>query len=303
VAVVASSPVLLDLIDPSAELELLADTLRFGEGPVWNAREQCLYFSSIGQDRRLRWSERAGVTEVNSPNNKGNGMTYDADLNLLICEHATSVVARERAGVREIVADSYQGKELNSPNDVVVAADGSVYFTDPFYGRLDHVFGLKRDLQLDFCGVYRAGQDGGLTLLDRELREPNGLCFSPDEAVLYVNDSKTGEIWAYDHLPGGGVANKRLFAGGMRTDRLRDGIVDGMKCDVHGNVWVTAPGGLRVFTPAAECLGVIESPEIIGNFHWGGPGWDQLFICTWHALYRLQTRVTPALEPFMRNAG
>jgi gluconolactonase len=303
VTVQADSPGLRDLIDLSAEPELITDTLRFGEGPVWNEYEQRLYFSSIGQDRRLRWSEREGVTEVKSPNNKGNGMTYDADMNLLICEHATSVVARENAGVREVVAAAYEGKELNSPNDVVVATDGSIYFTDPFYGRLDHVFGLKRDRQLDFCGVYRVGPDGGIELLDEELKEPNGLCFSPDESVLYVNDSKTGEIWAYDHLALGRVANKRLFAGGMRTDRLRDGIVDGMKCDLHGNVWVTAPGGLWVFTPGAERLGVIGSPEIIGNFHWGGPHWDQLFMCTWHALYRLQTTVTPAREPFMRNAG
>ena len=298
--IVAHQPEIWDLIDETAELELLTDGLRFGEGPIWNPLEQCLYFSSIGQDRRLRWTDDSGAVEVNNPNNRGNGMTYDADLNLLICEHSTSVLAREREGVREIVAAKFEGAELNSPNDVIVSKDGTIWFTDPFYGRVDHVFGESRPRELDFCGVFRARPGGELELVDRELNEPNGLCLAPGESVFYVNDSLTGEVWAHDLDEAGTLSNRRVFASGMRGARIKDGIVDGMKCDRHGNVWVTGPGGIWVHSPAGELLGVIEFPETVGNMHWGGPRWDQLYVCTWRSLFRVQTRVEGSVEPFMR---
>ena len=150
-----NDPELLRLIDRDAPVEQLCTGFRFSEGPIWNPREQCLYFSDMPNDIRRRWSPRDGVVEVRNPSNKCNGMTYDGAGNLYVCEHVTSSLVMETpAGERKVLATHWQGKELNSPNDVVVRSDGTVYFTDPTYGRMP-VFGLERKQELDFQGVYR----------------------------------------------------------------------------------------------------------------------------------------------------
>ena len=162
-------------------------------------------------DVRRRWDPESGVAEVRRPSNKCNGMTYDADLNLIVCEHATSSLVRERPdGGREILASHFEGKELNSPNDVCVHSDGSIYFTDPWYGRMPG-FGVERPRELGFQGVYRVRTDGALELLvDRDLfDQPNGLCFSPDEKRLYVNDTEEG---AHPRLRGRSRRNARREA-------------------------------------------------------------------------------------------
>ena len=154
-AVEVNDPALLRLIEPDAPIEQLCTGFRFSEGPIWNPKEQCLYFSDMPSDIRRRWSPREGVLEVRNPSNKCNGMTYDGAGNLYVCEHVTSSLVMETAaGERKVLATHWQGKELNSPNDVVVRSDGTVYFTDPTYGRMP-VFGLERKQELDFQGVYR----------------------------------------------------------------------------------------------------------------------------------------------------
>ena len=177
------------------------------------------------------------------PSNKCNGMTYDANLGLVVCEHATSSLIRECNGRREVLASHFDGKELNSPNDVCVRSDGSIYFSDPWYGRMP-VYGVERPRQLGFQGVYRVPPGGGQPQLvvDRNLFEqPNGLCFSPDERQLYVNDTVRALIRVFDVNADGSLGPDRIFASGIRSE-LEPGVPDGMKCDSAGNIWVTAPG-------------------------------------------------------------
>ena len=182
-------PAVSQLIDRNAPVEQICTGFTFSEGPIWNPGEQCLYFSDMPSDIRRRWSPRAGVVEVRNPSNKCNGMTYDGAGNLYVCEHVTSSLVMETpAGERQVLATHWQGKELNSPNDVVVRSDGTIYFTDPTYGRMP-VFGLERKQDLDFQGVYRVAPDGTLHCEANDFDQPNGLCFSPDERILYVNDT------------------------------------------------------------------------------------------------------------------
>jgi gluconolactonase len=300
-AVVANSDALWQLVDRDAEVERLATGFTFTEGPVWSSRERCLYFSDMPADIRRRWSPEGGVVEVRNPSNKCNGLTYDAAGNLIVCEHWTSTVVRERPdGQRETIASHYQGRELNSPNDVVVRSDGSVYFSDPTYGRMPG-FGNPRDQELDFQGVYRIPPDGGeVQLLADDYGQPNGLCFSPDESLLYVNDTDKAHIRVYDVRPDGSIGESRMLIENVGTASLEKGdLVDGMKCDERGNVWVTGPGGVWVITPEGEHLGTIEIPESVGNHAWGGAEWKELYVTASTSLYRVRTKVASRREPYM----
>ena len=300
--VVANSDELSELVDPNVEVEQIGTGFTFTEGPVWHPEEHHLLFSDMPGDVRRRWSEAGGVVEVMRPSNKCNGLTYDADLDLLVCEHTTSTVVRERPdGTRETIASHYQGKELNSPNDIVVRSDGSIYFSDPTYGRWPG-FGLERECELDFRGVYRIPPGGGeLELIAGDFGEPNGLCFSPDESLLYINDTPRAHIRVWEVNADGSIANGRMFAQGIGDgDVAKGGLVDGMKCDERGNIWVTGPGGIWVFSPAGEHLGVVEIPESVGNLTFGGADWRTMFVPASTSLYRFRTRVASRREPYMR---
>src|SRR5262245_44921247 len=182
-AVAVHSDKLRELVDENAEVERVATGFAFTEGPIWMA-EGCLHFSDMPADKRRRWHPEEGVTVLLDPSNKCNGMTIDNDGCLIVCEHVTRSVVRERRdGSRITLATHYGDKALNSPNDVVVARDGSIIFTDPTYGRMRGV-GLEREQELDFQGVYRFPPDeSGLQLLVGDFAQPNGLCFSPDESL------------------------------------------------------------------------------------------------------------------------
>jgi gluconolactonase len=292
----------MQLVDENVEIEQLGTGFTFTEGPVWHPREEYLLFSDMPADIRRRWTPDGTVVEVMNPSNKCNGMTYDADLNLLVCEHSTSSVVRERPdGTRETLATHYEGKELNSPNDIIVHSSGAVYFSDPTYGRWPG-FGIERDCELDFRGVYRLAPGGGdPELLADDFGEPNGLCFSPDESLLYINDTPNALIRVFDVQSDGSIDNGRPFAENIGDgDLAKGGLVDGMKCDERGNIWVTGPDGVWVFAPDGEHLGVVEIPESVGNIHWGGPGWKWMFVPASTSLYRFQTKVAGRREPFMQ---
>lgn len=295
------------LIDEWAPLRQVGSGFTFTEGPIWHPRDHYLLFSDMPADVRRRW-DRHGVREVSRPSNKGNGMTYDRGLNLIVCEHATSSLVRIRPdGGRDVLATHFEGRELNSPNDVCVRSDGSIYFSDPWYGRMP-VYGVERPRELGWQGVFRIrpGQVGGdpQLLVDRfTFSMPNGLCFSPDEARLYVNDTEQANIRVFDVSADGSLSNGRIFASGLR-DSLKPGLPDGMKCDAEGNVWVTAPGGVWVYDPQGNLIGKVDVPELAANLHWGGPDWRTLFITATTSLYAVETRVGPRSEPFMRaDAG
>ncbi len=302
----AHRPEFHNLIDEHAPVRQIGSGFTFTEGPIWHPREHYLLFSDMPADIRRRW-DNAGVREVMSPSNKGNGMTYDADLNLLVCEHSTSCVARFRPdGTREVLASHFEGKELNSPNDICVRSDGSIYFTDPWYGRMP-VFGVERPRELGWQGVFRIppGQSGGEPELVVErymFSMPNGLCFSPDEKLLYINDTEQANIRVFDVNADGSLSNGRLFASGIQ-ESLREGVPDGMKCDASGNVWLTAPGGVWVYDPQGRHIGSIDIPEKSANLHWGGADWRTLFVCASTSVYAVETKVGPRNEPFMRSSS
>lgn len=293
-----------DVFGDAPALQTLGSGFTFTEGPVWDPVGEVLYFSDMPGDVRRRWTEADGVTEVRRPSNKGNGMAYDADGNLLVCEHVTSRLVREAPdGTTTVLATHWQGKELNSPNDVIVALNGDIYFSDPSYGRMP-VFGLEREQDLDFQGVYRipAGTDR-LELVADDFEQPNGLCMSPDETVLYVNDSNLAHIRTFSVGADGPSRSSNVFIEGVGNGVLEDGLVDGMKTDVDGNVYVTGPGGVWMIDPNGVHLGTLEVPENVGNINWGGAGFATLFIAASTSLYAITTTTSGAPVPNMRRSS
>src|ERR1700742_5244358 len=301
---VAVRPGFADLVDLWAPVRQIGTGFQFTEGPVWHPREGFLLFSDMPGDVRRRY-DSTGIREVMKPANKCNGMTYDADLNLIVCEHATSTLVREKPdGRRDVLAAHFEGMELNSPNDVCVKSDGAIYFSDPWYGRMP-VYGVERPRQLGFQGVYRVPPRGGPPelLVDRYLfDQPNGLCFSPDEQRFYVNDTVKTLIRVFDVVPDGSLSNARVLASGIRSE-LEPGVPDGMKCDQRGNIWVTAPGGVWVYSPAGELLGKVRVPELVANLSWGGADFRTLYMTATHSVYTVPTKVGPRNEPYMSATG
>lgn len=282
-----------ELVDENAEVERVATGFTFTEGPIWMP-EGALHFSDMPGDKRRRWHPADGVTVLRDPSNKCNGMTLDNEGNLLVCEHVTSSLVRETAdgSSRETLATHWGDQELNSPNDVIVARDGSILFSDPTYGRMPG-FGLEREQDLDFQGVYRIPAGGGdLQLLVDDFVQPNGLCFTPDESQLYINDTVRAHIRVFDVGADHRLTNGRVFAEGIGDgDLAKGGLVDGMKLDEHGNVYVSGPEGVWVFAPDGEHLGTIRVPESVGNVNWGDDDWKSLYIPASTSVYRIRMKV------------
>lgn len=278
-----------DIVPQSSKLEKIATGFVFTEGPIWDSEKKCLYFSDIPANKMRIWTEAKGAELFREPSGKSNGLTLDKQRRLLACEHANRRVSRtEKDGTVVTIADKYNGKKLNSPNDVVVKSDGSIYFTDPPYG-LTAEFGNLGEQELAFQGVYRLSPDGkNLTLLIDDFDKPNGLAFSPDESILYIDDTDGVHVRAFDVNPDGTITNGRIFAD-LRDDA--EGSVDGMKVDSEGNVYVTGPGGISVFDPSGNKLGLIEMPEVSANIAWGGDDWKTLFITGSTSLYRIKLNI------------
>jgi gluconolactonase len=290
--IVSSSSLIYELVEESAEVRLVVSGFEFTEGPLWSS-EGYLLFSDIPGNVIRRWWEASGkVEEVRRPSNMTNGLTFDAEGRLIACEHATSRVTRtEHDGTITTLASHYGGRELNSPNDVVVKSDGSIYFTDPAYGR-EAYFGVERPQELDFCGVYKIPPQGGaLTLLVDDVEAPNGLCFSPDESHLYVNDSERMDIRVFNLRPDGKLKDGRVLLVEEYSEEMREGNPDGMKVDERGNVYCTGPGGVWVIGREGEHVGTICVPEKTSNLNWGGPGWNTLYITASTSIYRVPMRV------------
>ena len=294
-----NSPRLHDVVDPEAEVEQVATGFEFTEGPVWNGIEGFLLFSDVSGDVTVRWSEDDGAKDWRRPSGHANGLVYDAVHRLVACEHDRSVVTRtELDGSVSVVASHYDGKELNSPNDVCVSSDGAVWFTDPHPSGRTADWGIERDAELDFRGVFRITPGAAEpALLTAELDFPNGLCLSPDERRLYVNDSWRMQIRVFDVMPDGTVENNRLLLTEPGPGTFQDGIPDGMKCDEIGNLYCTGPGGVWVISPEGEHLGTIGIPEPASNMAFGGPGWSTLYVTATHSVYRVRLRARSAPLP------
>ena len=277
------------LIDQSAGFETLAEGFAFTEGTAWHPAERHVTFSDIPSNRLHRWFAGTGETVIlREPSGMTNGTTYDRQGRLLMCEHATSQVTRlEADGSVTVLADRWQGDELNSPNDIVVDRNGGIWFTDPLYGR-EAETGVVRDPGLPFQGLFHIRPDGELELIDNDYVGPNGLCFSPDMTRLYVNDSKHKHIRRYAMDGAGNASGGDVFAETLDTGDLGYGSPDGMKVDAAGNIWCAGPGGIHVFDDAGTLLGILLTPQFPANFCFGGDDMRDLFVAAGTTFVRLR---------------
>jgi gluconolactonase len=277
-------PALDALIDPAARVEVLATGYKWSEGPVWTGG--ALIFSDVPSNVAWRWTEAGGAAEFLRPSGYtggvprggepgSNGLAVDATGQLYLCQHGDRRIARLDPATKGFVtvADRFDGKRFNSPNDLVVRPNGDVYFSDPIYGLVGHEKDPARELP--WSGVYRSTAAGVVTVLDKELTYPNGLAFSPDGKTLYVSQSDPNRaIWmAYDVTADGGVANRRVFFDATALAKAgKKGLPDGLKIDVAGNLFATGPGGVLVFSPAGKHLGTIVTGEPTANCAFGDDG-------------------------------
>ena len=287
----------VEVFDPGAVLPLLPDTpiervasgFIFTEGALWHSRDGYLLFSDIIGNQMHRWSETQGLHSFRQPSQMANGNAWDLQGRLLTCEHASSRVTRtERDGSITVLASHYQGLALNSPNDIVAKSDGAIYFTDPIFGRrAPH--GVPREPELDHRSVYRiAPGSGALTRLSPLLEQPNGLCFSLDERLLYVNDSPRKQIHVYAVQPDGSLDGGRLFAQLVGDE---PGVPDGMKVDLQGHVYCCGPGGIHVLQPDGGCVARIRLPEKACNFAFGDTDHRTMYVTACTSVYRLRLLV------------
>ncbi|HRJ44026.1 MAG TPA: SMP-30/gluconolactonase/LRE family protein [Caldilineaceae bacterium] len=268
--------------------EKLAGGFQFTEGPIWQA-DGSLLFSDIPANRIYRWTPETGAQVWREPTGNSNGLTLDREGRLIACEHSGRRVSRTEAdGSVAAIAAHFNGGKLNSPNDVVVKSDGVVYFTDPPYG----IQPAEREQPVN--GVYRILADGALELLVDDFDRPNGLAFSPDESVLYIDDSPRRHVRAFDVQPDGSLANSRIIAD---MDHPQPGSPDGMKIDAEGHLYVTGATGVWVFEPDGELLGVVVTPERPANCAWGDDDRQSLYITAQTSLYRVRTKVAGVRRP------
>lgn len=280
---------LLEIVSPDAELEQHLTGFRFTEGPVWHPQDKHLRFSDILGNAIYQWSEAQGLEIIRPNSHLANGNTYDRQGRMLTCHHGTSRVTRvEKDGSIKVIASQCQGKQLNSPNDIIVKSDGAIYFTDPMSGRSDY-YGIPRPSDLGFQGVYRVDPTTQeITLLIDDFELPNGLCFSLDESKIFVNDTRRLHIRVFDVLDDGTLSKGRIWA---ETIGEEDGVPDGMKFDSAGNLLSTGQGGIHIFAPDATCLGRIMMPEKTANFVWGDDNLKSLYIAASTTIYRLKVNI------------
>jgi gluconolactonase len=279
------------LIDPDSPIEIIIKDRTFTEGPLWDSDNNRLLFSDIPEDTIYSWSKANGLSVFRSPSKFSNGLTYDPQGNLLICEHQGRAITRiNKNGIEKKLADSYKGMKLNSPNDVISAKDGSILFTDPIYG-LRNGSGGPAEQELSFQGVYRIPPIGSeLELISDSFERPNGLVLSRDEKKLFINDTVRQHIRIFR------VNKEWSITGGEVWVELWDdkfeGRPDGMKLDIHGNMFSTGPGGIWIFDAKANLLGRIFLPGKTSNLNWGNADRKSLFITSSSTVYRIRCKTS-----------
>ena len=275
------------IVPRSSELDVIANDLLFGEGPVWNKRTGEFFWVDIIGDTIWKWKPGVGREVVMRPSYKADGMTFDREGRLVVCGWSWRRVWRlEKDGTVTTLCAQFEGKKLNSPNDLVVKSDGSIYFTDPS-GGLNNVEMHGEDVQryLDYHGVFRISPQGETTLVVKDFTYPNGLAFSKDESLLYINDTRENLIKVYDVNKDGSVRNGRLFCKLVGSEA---GVADGMKIDTEGNVYCTGPAGVQVFSPEGKLLGRIKLPGHSTNMGFGDDDWKGLYITTYSSVVRIR---------------
>ena len=295
------SPAFRALTIPNVHVERLHTGCRWAEGPAWFAAGRYLVWSDIPNDRMLRWDETDGSVSVfRQPALNANGHTVDAQGRLVSCEHLARCVSRtEHDGSRTVLASHFDGKRFNSPNDVVVKSDGSVWFTDPSYGIDSDYEGVAAPSEIGERCVYRVGVDGVVTRVAEGFVQPNGLAFSPDEQWLYIADTGATHV-------AGGPRHIRRFAvspdgrqlsGGEVFAESTCGLFDGFRIDATGHLWTSAGDGVHCYAPDGELLGKIRVPEVVANVCFGGPRLNRLFICATTSLYAVYVNARAAARP------
>lgn len=294
------------LVPADAELVWLAGGALWAEGPVYVPADDAVIWSDVRRNLVRRWTEADGVTDLHRPSDFANGHTLDHDGTVLACEHGPRRIARYEAdGSRTTVVDRYQGHRLNSPNDLIVASDGAIWFSDPPYGILDASEGYKADSELGGCFVFRFDRETGeLALASDFLVHPNGLAFSPDERTLYVSDTAIARIEggnhhiaAFDVVDGRRLERPRVFK------VIDPGFSDGFRVDVDGNIWTSADDGIHVLDPDAVELGRILLPEQASNCTFGGPDGRRLFITATSTLWSIEVGIRGVVTPWVDAAA
>jgi gluconolactonase len=290
------------LVPAEARIEALAGGAVWAEGPVYLPDEDAVVWSDVRSDRVRRWSATDGDRDLYAPGDFANGHTLDHDGRIVACEHGRRRVARYEAdGTRTTIVDRYQGHRLNSPNDVIVASDGAIWFTDPPYGILDDSEGHRADSELAGCFIFRLDRaTGELAIASDEMEHPNGLALSPDESTLYVSDTSAARIEggnhhivAFDVVDGRRLTNARTFV------VMEPGFADGMRVDVDGNLWTSAGDGIHVLDASAVELGRILLPETASNCVFGGRDGQRLFITATSTLWSVPVGIRGAVTPWV----
>ena len=293
-------PAFKRLVLPNAPLRKLGEGFRWLEGPVWIADYDCLLVSDLPNNRVMRWTETSGVSVFREPSDFANGHTRDREGRLIECSHRGRRVTRtEWDGSITVLADRYQGKRLNSPNDVICKSDGTIWFSDPHYGINTDYEGGKQQAELP-PNLYRLDpRNGRLTVVADDFAGPNGLCFSPDERQLYVAESGAQfdpdpdqHIRVFDVADdGGALRSPRVF------HQVQPGFADGFRCDEDGRIWSSAADGVHCIDPSGAVLGRIEVPSTVSNLTFGGRNHSRMFICASQTLYAIYTNVRGAQRP------
>ncbi|WP_414473761.1 SMP-30/gluconolactonase/LRE family protein [Microvirga sp. M2] len=286
------------LINPTARLEKLAEGCRWAEGPAYFPAGRYLVWSDIPNDRMMRFDETSNTVSVfRAPSGYSNGNTVDRQGRLVTCEHGNRRVTRtEHDGSITVIASHYEGKRLNSPNDVVVKADGSIWFTDPAYGIDSDYEGHKAESEIGACYVYRVDPlDGSIGIVADDFVRPNGLAFSPDEKKLYIVD--TGATHVTDgprHIRVFDVSERGRLTGGSIFATCTDGLFDGFRLDDQGRIWTSAGDGVHCYESDGTLIGKILVPETVANVVFGGAKRNRLFICATTSLYAIMLPVNGA---------
>ena len=308
-AVVTDDPRLHALLDPDARVERLGGDAIWSEGPVYLPAEDAVIWSDIPNSRILRWDAATGVVSVSGESVEfTNGRTLDLQGRVVNCSHGRRAIERtEPDGRTHVLVDRWNGVRLNSPNDVVVKSDGSIWFTDPAYGIIQSHEGHPGEREYDDHWVFRFDPaTGALDPVVLDVEEPNGLAFSPDESLLYVSDTSSGlgrdsrnghHIRVYDVFGGRRVKNGRVFAA------IEPGLADGFRIDIAGNVWTSSADSVQIYTPDGVRLGAVPVPEVVANLCFGGPDGSTVFIAATTGLYRLPTRTRGASPLDLRPGG
>jgi len=294
-------PRFADYLIPICKLERLASGLRWGEGPVWYSDARHLLFSDIPNNRMLKWDEESGaVTTFRYPSNFSNGNTRDREGRLVSCEHGARRVTRtEHDGSITVLAERWQGKRLNSPNDVVVKSDGTVWFTDPTYGILTDYEGHRADSEIGVCHVYRLDPaTGDLRVVADDFVKPNGLAFSADETRLFIVDSgRSHDASGPHHVRVFDVGTDGALSGGAVFAEIEPGIPDGLRLDERGALWVAAGDGAQCFAPDGTLIGKILTGEVIANLCFGGFKRNRLFLTGHTTLYAVYLNTRGIQKP------